>query len=171
MHEIGLRILARRVQLIGAQYDRALVPVISYSTDHYFRIFFANRKGKNEVDKIMKQLSTLDGAGPMWLGPLWDAQMVKNMTVMAKKRGYMDILSLLEIIEQESRVQAAGFYDIHEVCSQLKTSIPRKDQLIAAIKKAGYDASNTHFKGEGIRSTIPKEKLIEILKKSENLKT
>src|SRR3989338_4738170 len=30
MHEIGLRILIRRIQLIGAQYDKSLTPVFSY---------------------------------------------------------------------------------------------------------------------------------------------
>ena len=39
-HETGLRILARKVQLIGAQFEKSLVPVFSYSKEHYMRIFF-----------------------------------------------------------------------------------------------------------------------------------
>jgi len=34
-HEVGLRILIRKVQLIGAQFDKALIPLCSYSKDHY----------------------------------------------------------------------------------------------------------------------------------------
>jgi len=37
MHEIGLRILIRKVQLIGAQFDKALTPVLSFYKDHYLR--------------------------------------------------------------------------------------------------------------------------------------
>ncbi|NOZ81489.1 MAG: tRNA (guanine(10)-N(2))-dimethyltransferase [DPANN group archaeon] len=55
MHETGLRILIRKVQLIGAQYDKALSPLFSYSTDHYFRVFFINHKGKTKVDALFTQ--------------------------------------------------------------------------------------------------------------------
>jgi len=34
MHETGLRILIRKIQLIGMQYDKALFPVFSYFKDH-----------------------------------------------------------------------------------------------------------------------------------------
>jgi len=46
MHETGLRILIRKIQLIAAQYDKALVPIFSYFKDHYYRIFFNSVKGK-----------------------------------------------------------------------------------------------------------------------------
>ena len=55
MHETGLRILIRKVQLIAAQHDKALIPVYSYFKDHYNRIFFKCIKGRLEVDKLIKQ--------------------------------------------------------------------------------------------------------------------
>src|SRR3989344_5180698 len=48
MHETGLRILIRKVQLVGMQYDKALIPVFSYAKEHYMRVFLECRKGKNE---------------------------------------------------------------------------------------------------------------------------
>ncbi len=165
MHELGLRILARRVQLIGAQYDKALVPVFSMSTEHYFRIFFANEKGKHAVDVVMKQHGVLNGAGPLWLGPLWDGKLTKAMRKLTGKSNYEDAAKLLGTVEQEVAIPAAGFYDIHELCGKMKLGIPKRDALIVAIKKAGYPASQTHFKGEGIRSTISEEKLVKIIKK------
>lgn len=53
MHELGLRILVRKVQMIGGQYDKALSPVFSYAKDHYYRIFFRCGKGKSKVDEIL----------------------------------------------------------------------------------------------------------------------
>ena len=44
MHEIGLRILIRRVQLAGSVYDKALIPILSYSKEHYMRVFFKCEK-------------------------------------------------------------------------------------------------------------------------------
>ena len=55
MHELGLRILIRKVQLQGIQFDKALVPVLSYHKDHYFRIYFRVEKGKQRCDEIIKQ--------------------------------------------------------------------------------------------------------------------
>ncbi len=166
MHELGLRILARRVQLIGAQYDKALIPVFSMSTEHYFRMFFINSKGKHDVDEVMKQHGMLSGAGPLWLGQLWDAALVKRMKHAAEKGEYADAHKLLDIIGQEAAILSAGFYDIHELCGKNKLGIPKRDVLIASIRKNGFLASVTHFKGEGIRSTIPNEKLIRILNKT-----
>ena len=68
MHEIGLRILIRKIQLIGAQYDKALMPVFSYFKEHYFRVFLRCEKGKKDVDKVIEQHGMFENAGPMWLG-------------------------------------------------------------------------------------------------------
>lgn len=55
MHEIGLRILIRKVQMMGTNQQRALVPILSYSKDHYMRVFFRFDKGKTNMDNILKQ--------------------------------------------------------------------------------------------------------------------
>ena len=55
MHELGLRILIRKIQLIGGQYDKALIPVFSYSKDHYYRIFLRCEKGKSKVDEMLNK--------------------------------------------------------------------------------------------------------------------
>ena len=65
MHEAGLRILIRKVQLIGAQYDRALVPILSYCDMHYMRVYFRSDKAKTAVDDVIKKHGIWDGAGPM----------------------------------------------------------------------------------------------------------
>src|SRR3989338_5265113 len=75
MHETGLRILIRKIQLVGAQYDKALVPVFSYSKEHYMRGFLRSEKGKNKADDVLKQHGMLNGAGPMWIGKLWDEKL------------------------------------------------------------------------------------------------
>lgn len=103
MHELGLRILIRKVELIGAQYEKALTPIFSYFKDHYFRAFFLCEKSKTKADEILKNhkyfhycnkcLSfftsdsnrekccekTMDTAGPLWAGLINDADLVKKM--------------------------------------------------------------------------------------------
>lgn len=106
MHETGVRILARKVQLIGAQYDKALVPIFSYAKDHYYRIFFRNDKGKKKVDGLLKghkyvlvcdecldfkvsekncgicgncNDEEMGFIGPMFVGGLFDSGLIKKM--------------------------------------------------------------------------------------------
>ena len=55
MHELGLRILIRKIQLQGAQFDKALIPLLAYHKDHYFRIYFRCIKGKEKCDEVLKQ--------------------------------------------------------------------------------------------------------------------
>ena len=79
MHETGLRILIRKIQLIAAQYDKALIPIFSYSKEHYMRVFLRNIKGKDKVDKTLKLHSFFNESGPMWLGNLWNEDLVDQM--------------------------------------------------------------------------------------------
>ncbi|HIJ18919.1 TPA: hypothetical protein HA372_04515 [Candidatus Woesearchaeota archaeon] len=165
MHELGLRILIRRVQLIGAQYEKSLVPVFCYAREHYFRAFFACGRGNAAVDEMMERHGMLDGVGPLWLGPLWEPALAKKMDALARKevKAGKEMIRLLDLIREEADVPAAGFHDIHELGRGRGRNIPSREQLISAIRKAGYRASGTHFKGEGIRTTMPQEKLLALM--------
>ena len=173
MHETGLRILIRKIQLIGMQYNKALIPIFSYFKNHYFRIFFRCVKGKKETDKIAKQHDMLNEAGPLWKGNLWDNKLVnkmynsllKNSMKNKKNNQFNELLKFLKIIKEESKINVIEFYDIHNIAKnkKLKTLI-KKETLIKKIKKKGYKAANTHFSGTGIRTNIPYRKLLTLLK-------
>src|SRR3989344_5891157 len=104
MHEIGLRILIRKVQLYGLPFDKALIPIFSYSKDHYYRLYFRCEKGKKICDEIIQQhqyflycnnclnfkishfnnglcvcKSQFQPAGPLWTGKLTDEKLIKIM--------------------------------------------------------------------------------------------
>lgn len=168
MHEIGLRILTRKVQLVGAQYEKALVPVFSYDRDHYMRIFFQCKKSKKDVDIIMKQhcMFTWLGktSGPMWLGDLSDEALLKKMVdakTDVQNKKFLDILS------EESKVHTVGFYDIHALCKRMKIhEIPRTEKVIERLRKAGYSCARTHFSDVGVRSDCSLDEFVAALKGS-----
>jgi tRNA (guanine26-N2/guanine27-N2)-dimethyltransferase len=184
MHEIGLRILIRKIQLIGGQYEKSLVPIFSYFKDHYFRIFFACTKGKTDVDKIIEQhkyflfcskclnykvseynneiccSSKMAYAGPLWTGNLFDEKLVETMI---KKNKIKDIGKFLEIAKEESKIKNTGFYDVHELCKHYKLGIPKKQLIIEELKQIGQ-ASETHFNPEAIKTNLSSEKIIKAIK-------
>lgn len=156
MHEIGLRILIRKVQMIGMQFDKALIPVFSYAKDHYFRVFLRCEKGKKKVDEIAKKHQYLQCKyGPFWAGQLWDSELADKMAEKSDDK-------FLQIIKKEARINTVGFYDIHALAKRHKLNILKKEVLIQRIKEKGYEASETHFSKTGLRSNIDLEKLLKL---------
>lgn len=161
MHEVGLRILIRKVQLIGAQFDKALTPVFSYSMHHYLRVFFRCEKGKKAVDNIIAQHGHFSNAGPMWLGKLWDSKLVDRIYKINKEES---IKKFISIIKNESKLNVIGFYDVHKLCKRNKLKIPKRELIIKRIRNSGYKVSETHFNPNGLKSNIGEKGLIRILK-------
>ncbi|MBL7054237.1 tRNA (guanine(10)-N(2))-dimethyltransferase [Candidatus Woesearchaeota archaeon] len=167
MHEIGLRILIRKCQLIGAQYEKALIPIFSYFKNHYFRIFFKCVKGKKDADKVIEQHGFFEKAGPLWAGKLWDKKLVDCIYKLLLKNKIYDqeLIKFLKIIKDESKINTVGFYDVHKLVKKHKIKkIPKKEKLIKRIKRGGFKVSETHFSGTGLRSDIPLGKLLRFVK-------
>jgi tRNA (guanine26-N2/guanine27-N2)-dimethyltransferase len=187
MHEIGMRILIRRVQLIGAEHDKALIPIFSYTDEHYYRVFFYCEKGKQKVDRIMGshkflvynrktlERKVIDDvfsngdnrekewvyAGPMWTRQLWDKGLVKKM-FMEQEKGNPKLNNLLRAINFEAGLEVVGFYTLPPLvnCLGLKES-PRKEQVLERLRKKGFNAAETHFDGQGIRTDAPIKVVLE----------
>ena len=188
MHEIGLRILIRKIQLIGAQHDKALTPIYSYFKDHYNRIFFKCVKGTHKADEILKyhkyflycnkcmtsNVSEFNNlkcercdeqliyAGPLWTGKLFDEKLSE---LIYKCNKHEENNRFLLTIMQESKLdeKIIGFYEIHELCTHYKKTIPGFDVLIKRISDTGYAVSRTHFTPLGIKTNIPIDELIRAI--------
>ncbi len=169
MHEIGLRILIRKVQLQGMQFDKALIPILSYHKEHYFRAYFVSARGKELCDEIIKQhkyllfchkclnfeLSNFNCgkcscgnnfvfAGPLWSGKLFDSKLVAKM---AKENPFPEEQKFLDLLKEESTIDVPGFYDLHALAHVYKSNPP---QMEIALKK--LKAARTHFSPNGIKS-------------------
>jgi|TARA_B100002003_G_C14087543_1_gene523155 tRNA (guanine26-N2/guanine27-N2)-dimethyltransferase len=158
MHEVGLRILIRKVQLVAAQFQKALIPMYSYSKDHYMRVFFRAEKSKEAVDKILKQHDDYKEAGPMWTGNLQDVKLAKTIASTNKDDTIQDFLDLIA-----KELPILGFYDIHALAKTHKLkALPKTEDLIKAIKKT-HKATKTHFAQASIKSSITEPQLIKLL--------
>ncbi|HII16862.1 TPA: hypothetical protein HA361_03025 [Candidatus Woesearchaeota archaeon] len=172
MHETGLRILIRKVQLIGAQYEKALIPICSYAKEHYMRAFVQCRKGKEAVDAVLKEHKEHNGAGPLWTGSLNDPSLIAKMAAQAKREGKRagtgesrELSSFLTILREESSLPVVGFHDIHALAKKHRIgSIPRSDAIISRLKKKKHRVAATHFSPTGIRTTANEEEVIRAMK-------
>jgi tRNA (guanine26-N2/guanine27-N2)-dimethyltransferase len=167
MHEVGLRILIRKVQLVGAQYDKALIPIFSYDRDHYMRVFFRCKKAKAEVDKVLQKHEMFSwhgqAAGPLWAGALWDKDLVNKMYALEKDS---ENNKFLGILAEEAAIPVVGFYDIHALCKREKIKdIPQTHIILGRLEEKGFSVSRTHFSLTGFRSDAPIEEVLFALKK------
>lgn len=132
MHETGLRIMIRLVQMIGAMHEKAMQPVFSYYKEHYIRAFFLCREGAGKVDELLKQHKELlycksccnkkvmlddnNGscsncgkemakAGPLWAGKLFDKKLAAGIAVAAAKNRHIGekTKSFLKAAAEEAR--------------------------------------------------------------------
>jgi len=165
-HLIGLRILIRKIQLIGAQYNKALTPILSYYKDHYFRIFFRVKKSKKSCDGLLKKHNFLfyfnKKVGPLWLEKLNDNKLIKKMLNNTEKQ---PVKKLLNLIYEESQIDNIIFYPIHELAKELKIkNTPKNETIIKELKKKKYKASLTHFTPNGIKTDMEMDEFLGFFK-------
>lgn len=161
MQEIGLRILIRKIQLIGAQYDLCLRPILSYCREHYFRIYFEARKGKTLVDNILAKHGMDKNAGPIWKGDINDTAIVEEIMTNAVTK---ESKKLLEQIFAESFIKTIRLIDVHEICSKEKTKcIPKYQKIIDILKQKGHDSAISHHRDSAIRTTATRNEVKEAI--------
>jgi tRNA (guanine26-N2/guanine27-N2)-dimethyltransferase len=108
-HEIALRLIASALVLTAAKHDLGLKVLLSYSIDHYFRVYAQLDQGARRADKSMQSLgyiihcfhclnrtwvsgpiqklnshcsrcgSRMQVAGPLWLGQLVDDEFSRKI--------------------------------------------------------------------------------------------
>jgi len=194
MHETGIRILIRKIQMLGAQHDKALIPIYSYFKDYYFRIFFKCIKGKIVSDEVLKQhkyvlyctkcmnmeisihnnlkcalcndTKFMDYSGPMWTGKLFDSELSEKIFSSNKVGEYNKFLETIMLESRDKYNDIFGFYDIHEVCKHYKLAIPDYEILTNNLVKKGYLVSRTHFRLLGIKTDAKINVIVECIKKS-----
>jgi tRNA (guanine26-N2/guanine27-N2)-dimethyltransferase len=171
MHEIGLRILIKKIQDTAAQYDIALTPLFAHSSNHYMRVYLKAELGAKKTDSIVNQIKDLfyndkefsigkKGIkfGKVWTGKLWDSKIVKEMIKHFDNE-------LLRQIYEESKISTIGYFDLHYIAKKLKkATIPKSQIIIDNLKKKGFKASRTHFLYSSIRTNASYKEIKKLVK-------
>jgi tRNA (guanine26-N2/guanine27-N2)-dimethyltransferase len=166
MHEVGLRILLGVLAREAGKYDKGILPILCYTTDHYIRVYVKVDSGKHVANASMNQLlmipasdvpltdSTEHPVGPLWMGPLLLAKAVKEVRSLVFSRplgSKHQLWKLLSLLEDE--VEAPPFfYAVEEIASRLKRSMPPLNHILGALGHEGFFASRTHFTPTGFKT-------------------
>ncbi len=185
--EMGVRVLLGAAARTLAKYDKAIMPLLSYASEHYFRIFAEVKKSKKEADDCLKEMGFISHcfncfsrnwkhglavsmeekctecghetslAGPLWLGRLHDREFCSGILEEVKKRGFKEAEKLIALCRDE--LEMPTHYDYHMLCRSLGITAMPTDELVLALREKGYQASRTHFSGISFKTDAGVEEI------------
>ena len=173
MKEVGLRILIGTICRSAGLYDKGIKPLISYSTDHYFRVYVQVISGTSRANDSMKNYSVIksnkliggetskEDIGPIWTGKLQNKNLLKELrTILFEKqlKTKNEVWKLLDLLEEEADAPAF-FYSSDSLASSLKKSPPKMETIFEKLRKKGYEVSRTHFSPTGFKTNAPKSEI------------
>lgn len=90
-------------------------------------------------------------SGPLWLGELHDTSMLAEMAALASLWGWHKRVKLLEIMQAEADMPPY-YYPLPELGRHGQMDIPKRDQLIMALRDRGFRASRTHLDAQALKT-------------------
>lgn len=181
-HESGLRILTGFIIRMGAMHDIAFTPLLSYYSDHYFRIFLRAKRGAKRANRAIERLKyfTYDERevkwqvypsseqafsrkkkvyGPIWAEAMGEREYIERVLQAKNDRISAESLELLNMLRDESD-SPLFFYDTDIISSILKRSPPARSRILEAIP----DAVRTHFSPLGFKTSLEAGEVLEVFR-------
>jgi len=178
MKEIGLRILLGFICRTAGVFDKAIKPLVCYSTDHYFRVYVQIASGTSNANECMKNYSQVkskefigaetikNDIGPIWKGKLQNKRVLDELiTILSEKqlKTKNKTWKLLYLLNEEADAPMF-FYTSNSLASTLKTSPPKLETIFKKIKNKGFEISKTHFCSTGFKTNAPIKEIEKVFK-------
>lgn len=185
-HETGLRVLIGFVVREATKYEKALMPVLSWAREHYYRVHFRVRKSTSQAGRIYEKIGYINFCpqclrkeifairdehesrckcgqkfimlGPLWLGELKQTDFTRRVCSTAEGK----VKEFLERLCNE--VDTPKAYNLQRMASMLAERVPSTADVVRKLRSMGYQASKTHYCGFCIKTDADAEILAEIIK-------
>lgn len=179
--EFGLRNLIAYSQRQAAKYDLNLIPIISYSQDHYYRIFFRVDQSRTralgavkdlryvEYDKKVQDVKLCEfekkeSLGKTYVGPLCDKKFIErvssNLDLLENKKIAEKLLN--KLLEE---LDIVGYYNTHKLQKEHKIGSELKfEEIIERLERKGFEVSRVHNNKLGIKTNAKSRDILRVLK-------
>jgi len=179
--EVGLRNLISYVIREAAKFNIASVPLVSYSQDHYYKVFFQVSFSKSKVNYLLKQLKYVYWdeeqnleitdycqkglLGPIYIGELNNKDFLSEIdTDLIKEQEVVS--NLINLMREELNV--VGYIELHKLAKYYGIKqIPKFSKIFDKIREMGFNVSKTHNSKYGIKTDMSKENIVKLLKELE----
>lgn len=201
-HETATRIILGYLAKISAVYGFGIEPLLTHATRHYIRVFIRLHMKTSILDESLSSLGyisycqnclwrtfkkgiipnlpsncpycnfQLQHAGILWLGPLGNANFIKNVAEIIRKSNYKFSSheeKLISMLANEADMPPT-YYQLDSLSEKYKISSIPIEKVIEHLNKNGFKASRTHFHPKGVKTDAPFSKLLEIIKNVSDFK-
>lgn len=183
--EIGLRILAGFIARSAARLGIAAKPILSFSKDHYIRVFAEVHRGRRLANEALKSIGwisycpscltiysagrfespitacetcgrRIDYAGPVWIGDLADKDLAEKMYLRALERPELYRESI-KLLDGLRREDHGllGYHPVNHLARAFGCSPIKPSVLVERLRELGYRASATHIDPSGVKTDAP----------------
>jgi tRNA (guanine26-N2/guanine27-N2)-dimethyltransferase len=179
-HETGLRTALWSIIQAGGRHGLIVYPLISFFDGHSFRILVRVDRGRESfphrmlgwvlVNSKKHVIRHIRGAnlppiepeiqifGPLWIGDMHDAYFLEALreetNCIRDKRERGRIQEFLGTLKGEIGFPPY-FYSIPHAADKLDVSTPPTKLVIKILKRSGWRAVRTHFRGYGVKTDAP----------------
>ena len=170
--EIGLRILLGYCHRLAAEGGDQIRPILSFSAEHFVRVhvLVESGSGSGSIGHLVRvgpgRFIVASGAdratiGPLWLGPLGDAAVLRRLQPSA----WTSVASarLLSLLKAECEMPPF-FVTTDELAAGERHSPPRLDRFIEGLQEIGYRATRTHFHPRGVKTDAPSQDIVRMFR-------
>jgi tRNA (guanine26-N2/guanine27-N2)-dimethyltransferase len=179
--ELGLRNLIAYCQRQGAKYNKSITPILSYSSDHYYKIFFKVQDSKTKSLTKIKELKyiswdkktqqtkieeyeTKNSIGKTYTKELNNKEflnkLLENSNLIQDNK---KVLKLINSLIEEPNI--LGYYNPHKFQKEYKFDTSKKfETIIEELKLKGFLASKPHNNRLGIKTNANHKEFIKIMK-------
>ena len=190
-HETAVRLVTGAAVRAAAVHERAAIPLFSYYSDHYVRVYCRLDRGKRRADDQLAQMGyikhcprclhretsmdskaepcTVCGSetrvgGPLWLREQSDPEILSSM-LEDSTLGYLAGSKAVKLVRLavDERGYPPWFYDIDSVCSQVGTRSLATEEALTRIREAGYRVSRAHYGDRAIKTDASMVQLKKVL--------
>lgn len=107
-------------------------------------------------------------AGPMWLGPLHQPEVVPQIAALVESKGdqfasHKKLLGLLSVVETELN-DVPLFYNLSDLCNVLRSTLPSMPAFRSALIRLGYRFSGFHTEPYAFKTDAPMDVIWDVLK-------
>ena len=189
--ELGIRILITSAALSFSKWSFSVEPLLSYASEHYFRVFVGVKKGRSIASETIKDNLGYVSYCPKCLWRKVNANLITECEFCKKKTkiigkvwvGRIEDLGFIESCERElsrtkwlkteNRVRKIFgllknesipfYYNVHRICQKHGLKIPKFKVLQERLRENGYRAKRTHFSNVGIKTDASLKNLIKTI--------
>lgn len=178
--EIGLRNLIAYCIIQGAKYEKKLTPIVSFTNEHFYKIFFKVEEGRRDAYDEVKKLSYIsidrksqeikvdkyeskNSLGKTYIGKLNDKKFLKSLNLNLIKDN-REVGKLINKLIDE--LDCIGHFNTDKLQKEFKfSSNIRRETLFEELRKKKYKVSIPHNSRKGIKTNASSKVIVNIMKK------